>query len=60
MQFKGYHQDRRGSTHVMFKNSKGKTVPVPKKPGTMAQGTVSKILKQMSSNREELAAFLYD
>lgn len=47
------------STHVIFKNSKGISVPVPNKKGTLCQGTVSKILKQTGTSREELAKFLY-
>lgn len=47
------------STHVVFKNSKGISVPVPNKKGTMCQGTVSKILKQIGSSRNELVFYLY-
>ena len=56
----GYEEIRHSnSTHIMFKNAKGVSVPVPNKRGTLCQGTVSKILKQVGSSREELAHFLY-
>lgn len=60
LNYKGYYQYRQSnSTHIVFKNDKGKTVPVPnKKNKTMCQGTVSAILKQINSNRNELAHFL--
>lgn len=57
----GYVETRHSnSTHIVFKNSKGISVPVPNKKGTLCQGTVSKILKQTGSSREELAQFLYE
>ena len=57
----GYVETRRSnSTHIVFKNTKGVSVPVPNKKGTLCQGTVSKILKQTGSSREELAQFLYE
>lgn len=60
MIYKGFKETRyASSTHVMYKNNEGLSVPVPNKKGTMAQGTVSKILKQINSNRIELAQFLY-
>lgn len=56
----GYVEARHSnSTHIVFKNGKGISVPVPNKKGTLCQGTVSKILKQTGSSREELALFLY-
>ena len=57
----GYVESRHSnSTHIVFKNDKGVSVPVPNKKGTLCQGTVSKILKQTGSSREELAQFLYE
>ena len=57
----GYVESRQSnSTHIVFKNDKGVSVPVPNKKGTLCQGTVSKILKQTGSSREELAQFLYE
>ena len=57
----GYVETRNSnSTHFVFKNNKGISVPVPNKKGTLCQGTVSKILKQTGSSREELAQFLYE
>ena len=49
----GYVETRHSnSTHIVFKNTKGVSVPVPNKKGTLCQGTVSKILKQTGSSRE--------
>lgn len=61
MKYKGFEEYRHAScTHVIYKHKKtGKTVPVPSKKGTLPQGTVSNILKQINSNRKELAKFLY-
>ena len=57
----GYVETRHSnSTHIIFKNNKGISVPVPNKKGTLCQGTVSKILKQTGSSREKLAQFLYE
>ena len=57
----GYVETRHSnSTYIVFKNTKGVSVPVPNKKGTLCQGTVSKILKQTGSSREELAQFLYE
>lgn len=56
----GYVETRHSnSTHIVFKNGVGTSVPVPNKKGTLCQGTVSKILKQTGSSRDELALFLY-
>ena len=56
MEYKGYHVYRqKNSTHTIFKNDEGKTIPIPYKHGTICQGTVSKILKQMGEDRSELA-----
>lgn len=57
---KGYVEARHSnSTHIVFKNDKGISVPVPNKKGTLCQGTVSKILKQTGYTRDELAKYLY-
>lgn len=59
---KGYFLYRqKNSTHIIFKNDdNGKTIPIPYKHGTICQGTVSKILKQMGEDRSELAKYLYE
>lgn len=60
LKYKGFKQDRQCSTtHAIWKNVDGKTVPLPNKSGTIPQGTTSKILKQIGSSRNELATFLY-
>lgn len=61
LKHKGYECNRQGNTtHAVWKNVKtGKSMPLPNKSGTIPQGTASKILKQMGSNRQELAEFLY-
>ena len=61
LKYKGYECNRQGNTtHAVWKNTKtGKSMPLPNKSGTIPQGTTSKILKQMGSNRQELAEFLY-
>lgn len=59
--YNGYEECRQGNTtHKIWKNSDtGKSIPIPNKSGTIPQGTVSKILKQMETSRNELACFLY-
>lgn len=61
LKYKGFECNRQGNTtHAVWKNiTTGKSVPVPNKSGTMCQGTTSKVLKQIGSNRQELAEFLY-
>ena len=61
LKYKGYVCNRQGNTtHAIWKNpTTGKSMPLPNKSGTIPQGTTSKILKQMGSNRQELAEFLY-
>lgn len=61
LKYKGFECNRQGNTtHAVWKNpTTGKSVPVPNKSGTMCQGTTSKVLKQIGSNRQELADFLY-
>lgn len=56
-----YYHRRNKSTHLIYKNQKtGKTVPVPCKKGTIAQGTVSRILKEMGLTRNDLARYIYE
>ena len=61
LKHKGYECNRQGNTtHAVWKHVEtGKSIPLPNKSGTMPQGTTSKILKQIESNRQELAEFLY-
>lgn len=61
LKYKGYECDRQGSTtHAVWKHLEtGHSVPLPNKSGTIPQGTASKILKQIGSNRSELASYLY-
>lgn len=57
----GYEDTRQGNTtHVIWKNrDTGKSLPIPNKSGTVPQGTVSRILKQMELSRNDLANYLY-
>lgn len=59
--YKGFVQNRQNSTtHAIWKhNDTGISVTVPNKSRTVPQGTVSKILRIIKSNRQELANFLY-
>lgn len=61
LKYKGYECNRQGNTtHAVWKHVEtGKSIPLPNKSGTIPQGTTSKILKQIESNRQELAEFLY-
>lgn len=58
----GYEDTRQGNTtHVIWKHKEtGKSMPIPSKSGTIPQGTVSRILKQMELTRNDLANFLYN
>lgn len=60
--YKGYTQIRQNSTtHAIWKHEQtGISVTVPNKSRTMPQGTVSKILRIIKSNRQELANFLHN
>ena len=62
MNFYGFYEHRqKSSTHIIYKNKiTGQTIPVPYSNGTICQGTVSKILKQMNLNRNDLAKYLYN
>lgn len=62
MNYLGFEESRHAScTHVVYKHKDtGLSVPVPSKKGTIPQGTISKILKQIGSDRNELAKFLYN
>lgn len=56
-----YYHRRNKSTHVIYKNEyTGKTVPVPYKKGTIAQGTISRILKEMGLSRNDLAQYVHN
>lgn len=61
LKHKGFECNRQGSTtHAVWKNKEtGLSVPLPNKSGTIPQGTTSKVLKQIGSNRNELANYLY-
>lgn len=61
LKHKGYECNRQGSTtHAVWKHIRtGHSVPLPNKSGTIPQGTTSKVLKQIGSNRNELAQYLY-
>ena len=60
--YKGYERVRQTSTtHAIWKHKEsGLSIPVPNKSGTIPQGTVSKILRLINSNRQELAQYLYN
>lgn len=59
---KGYVCVRQNSTtHAIWKNEElGISVPLPNKSGTVPQGTVSKLLRIINSNRYELAEFIME
>lgn len=61
MESQNYHYHRQNkSTHIIYKNSiTGKTIPIPCKKGTIAQGTISRILKEMELTRKDLAKYIY-
>lgn len=61
MNYYNYYEFRqKSSTHVIYKHKyTGHTIPVPYSPGTICQGTVSSIVKQMNLTRSDLAHFLY-
>ena len=55
-----YYHRRNKSTHIVYKNKyTGKTIPIPCKKGTIAQGTVARILKEMGLTRNDLAIYVY-
>lgn len=60
LKYKGFESVRQGNTtHAIWKHKEtGLSIPVPNKSRTMPQGTVSKILRMINSNRHELAQFL--
>lgn len=57
----GYEEVRQGNTtHRVWRHPEsGLSNPIPNKSGTVPQGTVSRILKQMELTRADLAEFLY-
>lgn len=59
---KGYVCVRQNSTtHAIWRNEGlGISVPLPNKSGTVPQGTVSKLLRIINSNRYELAEFIME
>lgn len=58
---KGFEKVRQKSTtHAIWKHPEtGVSIPIPNKNGTIPQGTMSKILKQINSQRSELAEFIF-
>lgn len=60
--YKGYERVRQTSTtHAIWKHIKtGNSIPLPNKSGTVPQGTVSKVLRLINSDRQELAQFLHE
>ena len=61
MESQNYEFHRRNkSTHMIYKNhATGKTIPIPFKKGTIAQGTIARILKEMELTRTDLAKYIY-
>lgn len=59
--YMGYEEVRQGNTtHRVWRHpDSGLSNPIPNKSGTVPQGTVSRILKQMELTRSDLADFLY-
>lgn len=60
--YKGYERVRQTSTtHAIWKHVKtGNSIPLPNKSRTVPQGTVSKVLRLINSDRQELAQFLHE
>lgn len=60
--YKGYERVRQTSTtHAIWKHIKtGNSIPLPNKSRTVPQGTVSKVLRLINSDRQELAQFLHE
>lgn len=60
--YKGYERVRQASTtHAIWKHVKtGNSIPLPNKSRTVPQGTVSKVLRLIDSDRQELAQFLHE
>ena len=55
----GYYETRKNrSDHRIYKNADNRTTVVPDAKGTVPIGTLSAILKQVGSSRQELADFL--
>lgn len=61
LKYKGFEKIRQKSTtHAIWKHPQtGVSIPIPNKNGTIPQGTMSKILKQINSQRSELAEFIF-
>ena len=56
---KGYDKIRQnGTSHAIYKNKKGHSLPLPNKRGEMCPSTISLILNQCNSNRNELGKFI--
>ena len=56
---KGYQKIRQNSTsHAIYKNKSGHSLPLPNKRGEMYPTTISLILNQCNSNRNELGKFI--
>ena len=61
LKYKGFECNRQNSTtHAIWKHREtGVSVPLPNKSRTVPQGTVSKLLRAINSNRNELAEFIH-
>lgn len=56
---KGYEKIRQnGTSHAIYRNKKGHSLPLPNKRGEMCPSTISLILNQCNSNRNELGKFI--
>jgi len=59
LESKGFEQARQNSTtHIVFRNAEGVSLPVPNKPKNCPQGTMHSILKQSGFTKKDLNTFL--
>lgn len=55
----GYKKIRQnGTSHAIYKNTHGKSIPLPNKKGEMAPSTISLILNQCGYKRNDLGKFI--
>jgi predicted RNA binding protein YcfA (HicA-like mRNA interferase family) len=55
----GYFEVRQKGSHVIFENTKGNTITVPKHPGkTLGKGLMRKYIYDLNMSVEEFVVFL--
>ena len=59
LNYKGFEKIRQnGTSHAIFKNANGISIPMPNKKGDMFIGTAMIILKQIGSNKTEYYKYI--